>query len=116
MSASGRRQSIDKMKKSVNPKLLLAAMLFVAVVASVVGVFELSERQHLLKQGVETTGVVVGIDVGVRGIRSVEARVATFDGHAPDALPSYPTDKTTRFCPVSRRRVVSYQETRRSRA
>jgi hypothetical protein len=81
MSASGRKQSIDKMKKSVNPKLLLAAMLFVAVVASVVGVFELSERQHLLKQGVETTGVVVGIDVGVRGIRSVEARFATFDGH-----------------------------------
>ena len=45
-----------------------------------IGVFQVSERQHLLKQGVETTGVVVGIDVGVRGIRSVEARFATFDG------------------------------------
>ena len=68
------------MKKSVNPKLLLTAMVFVAVVASVIGVFQVSERQHLLKQGVETTGVVVGIDVGVRGIRSVEAKFITFDG------------------------------------
>jgi hypothetical protein len=69
------------MKQSVNPKLLLTAMLFLAVLASVVGVFGLSERQHLLKQGVETTGVVVGIDVGARGIRSVEARFATLDDH-----------------------------------
>ena len=69
------------MKKSVNPKLLLTAMLFVAALASVIGVFELSERQHLLKQGVETTGVVVGVDVGVRGMRSVEAKFTTFDGH-----------------------------------
>jgi hypothetical protein len=67
------------MKKSVNPKLLLTAMLFVGLVAFVIGVFELSERQHLLQQGVETTGVVVGIDVGVRGIRSAEARFATVD-------------------------------------
>lgn len=69
------------MKQSVNPKLLLMAMLFLAVLASVVGVFGLSERQHLLKQGVETTGVVVGVDVGVRGIRSVEARFATLDNN-----------------------------------
>ena len=81
MAAIGRKQSIDKMKKPVNPKLLLTEMLFVAVVASVIGIFELSERQHLLKQGVETTGVVVGIDVGVRGIRSVEARFTTLDDH-----------------------------------
>jgi len=67
------------MKQSVNPKLLLTAILFLAVVASVVGVFGLSERQHLLKQGVETTGVVVGIDVGIKGMRSVEARFATLD-------------------------------------
>ncbi|MGB5331430.1 MAG: DUF3592 domain-containing protein [Woeseiaceae bacterium] len=65
----------------MNPKLLLTAMLFAAVLASVAGIFELSERQHLLQQGVETTGVVVGIDVGVRGIRSVEARFATLDDH-----------------------------------
>ena len=44
-----------------------------------VGVFGLSERQHLLKQGAEATGVVVSIDVGVKGIRSVEARFATLD-------------------------------------
>jgi hypothetical protein len=69
------------MKKPVNPKLLLTAMLFVAVVASVIGVLQVFERQHLLKQGVETTGIVVGIDVGVRGIRSVEARFTTADGH-----------------------------------
>ena len=56
-------------------------MIFMAGLASVVGVFQLSERQHLLKQGVETTGVVVGIDVGVRGTRSVEARFTTLDGH-----------------------------------
>ena len=74
-------QSLDKMKQSVNPKLLLTAMLFLAVVASVVGVLGLSERQHLLKQGVETTGVVVGIDVGVKGIRSVKVRFATLDDH-----------------------------------
>ena len=69
------------MKKPVNPKLLLTAMLFAAVLSSVAGVFGLFERQHLLKQGVETTGVVVGIDVGVRGIRTVEARFATLDDH-----------------------------------
>lgn len=54
-------------------------MLLLAVLVSVVGGFELSERQHLLKQGAATTGVVVGIDVGVRGIRSVEAKFATLD-------------------------------------
>jgi len=69
------------MKKPVSPKLLLTAMLFAALLAFVVGVFELSERQHLLKQGVETTGVVVGIDVGVKGIRSVEARFTTLNDH-----------------------------------
>jgi len=69
------------MKQPVNPKLLLAAMLFLAVLASVVGVFELSERQHLLTQGVETTGVVVSIDVGVKGMRRVEVRFATLDDH-----------------------------------
>jgi hypothetical protein len=72
-------QSLDKMKKSVNPKLLLTAILFLAVVASVIGVFQLTERQQILRQGIETTGVVVGIDVGVKGIRSVEARFATLD-------------------------------------
>jgi len=74
-------QSELKMKRTVNPKLLLAAMLLLAVVASVIGVFEVSERQRLLQQGVETTGVVIGIDVGVRGIKSVEARFATPDDH-----------------------------------
>jgi hypothetical protein len=68
------------MKQPVNPKLLLTAMLLMAVLATVGGAFQLSERQQLLKQGVETTGVVVGIDVGVRGIRSVKARFATLDG------------------------------------
>jgi hypothetical protein len=69
------------MKKPVNPKLLLTAILLLAVLAFVVGGFGLSERQHLLKQGVDTTGVVVGIDVGVRGIRSVEAKFETLDDH-----------------------------------
>ncbi|NNE36483.1 MAG: DUF3592 domain-containing protein [Rhodothermales bacterium] len=68
------------MKQSVNPKLLLTATLFLAVVASAVGVLGLSERQYLLTQGVKTTGVVVGIDVGVKGIRSVEARFTTLEG------------------------------------
>lgn len=44
------------------------------------GVHGLSERQHLLKQGAETTGLVVGIYVGVKGLRSVEARFTTLDG------------------------------------
>lgn len=69
------------MKQAVNPKLLLIAMLFLAVMASVVAVFGISERQHLLNQGVETSGVVVGVNVGVKGIRSVEARFATPEGH-----------------------------------
>lgn len=68
------------MKQSVNPKLLLFAMLFLAVMASLAGVDGLSERQHLLNQGVETTGLVVGIDVGVKGLRSVEARFTTREG------------------------------------
>ena len=55
--------------------------MFLAVLASVVGVFELSERQHLLTQGVETIGVVVSIDVGVKGMRRVEVRFATLDEH-----------------------------------
>ncbi len=54
-------------------------MLFLAVVSSVIGVQQISERQRLLKQGAETSGVVVGVDVGVKGMRSVEVKFATPD-------------------------------------
>jgi len=73
-------QSSFTMKRSVNPKLLLFAMLFVAVLASLAGVHGLSERQHLLRQGVKTSGLVVGIYVGVKGLRNVEARFTTTNG------------------------------------
>ena len=73
-------QWLEEVKQSVNPNLLLIAMLFVAVLAGVIGVLGLLERQHLLKHGVETTGVVVGIDVGAKGARSVEAKFETLDG------------------------------------
>jgi len=68
------------MKRSVNPKLLLFAMLFVALLATLAGAHALFERQHLLTKGIETTGLVVGIDVGVRGMRSVEATFTTPNG------------------------------------
>jgi hypothetical protein len=68
------------MKRSVNPKLLLFAMLLLAAVAFLAGVYAMSERQHLLSQGVETTGLVVGIYVGVKGLRSVEAEFTTREG------------------------------------
>ena len=60
---------------------MLTAMLFVAALAFGAGVSGLAERRQLLTHGVETDGVVVGIDVGVKGIRSVEARFETLDDH-----------------------------------
>lgn len=55
-------------------------MVLLAVVSTAAGVFELSERHQLLRYGVETAGVVIGVDVGVKGLRSVEARFETRDG------------------------------------
>ena len=40
----------------------------------------IAERRHLLHEGRLTDGVVVGIDVGVKGLKSVEARFNRADG------------------------------------
>lgn len=66
-------------RANTNPVLLLIAFLVVAGLAFAAGISGLLERQHLLKNGIETTGVVVRIDVGVRGLRSVEAQFTTTD-------------------------------------
>lgn len=68
------------MKQAVNTNLLLVAILLVAVLACVAGVHGFTERQRLLEHGVETRGLVIGIDVGVKGLRSVEARFTTQTG------------------------------------
>ena len=69
------------MNRTVNPKLLLIAMLFLAALCFVAGVSGLQERLLLLEQGLATTGVVTGIDVGVKGLRSAEASFTTREGH-----------------------------------
>lgn len=48
--------------------------------ALAVGYFMLDERLQLLEHGVKTEGVVVGIDVGARGLRSVEAEFTDSSG------------------------------------
>ena len=68
------------MKQAVNTNLLLGALLLIAVLACVAGVHGFTERQRLLEHGVETRGLVIGIDVGVKGLRSVEARFTTQGG------------------------------------
>jgi len=48
--------------------------------ALAVGYFMLDERLQLLEHGVKTEGVVVGIDIGVKGLRSVEAEFTDAGG------------------------------------
>ena len=67
-------------KKQVNPKLLSAAILFLAFMSSAVGFFMLSERLNLLDKGEQTHGIVIGVDVGVKGAKSVEVEFKTADG------------------------------------
>ena len=67
-------------KKQVNPKLILAAILLLALMSFVVGYFMLSERLYLLNKGEQTVGMVIGVDVGVKGSKSVEVEFNTLGG------------------------------------
>ena len=40
----------------------------------------IAERRHLLQEGRPTDGIVVAIDVGVKGLKQVEARFTRADG------------------------------------
>ena len=48
--------------------------------ALTVGYLMVDERRQLLEHGAKTDGLVVGIDIGVKGLRSVEAEFADAGG------------------------------------
>jgi len=50
--------------------------------ALTVGYLMLEERLRLLEHGIKTDGVVVGIDIGARGLRSVEAQFTDAGGRS----------------------------------
>jgi len=66
--------------KKVRPLLVLAATVVLGTLALAVGYFMVDERRHLLEHGLRTDGVVVGVDIGVRGLRSVEVEFTAADG------------------------------------
>ncbi len=66
--------------KTVRPLLVLAAALTLGALALTLGYVSYSERADLLEQGRKTDGTVVGIDVGVRGLKRVMAQYTTLDG------------------------------------
>ena len=66
--------------KSANPILVLAATGLLAILAIALAFVMIGERKHLLREGRLTGGVVVAIDVGVKGLQRVEARFARADG------------------------------------
>ena len=68
------------MAKKVNPKLLLLAFAFLAVLCFVVGVSMTEKRLYLLG-GETAAGVVVRIDSGIKGLKSVEAEYFTLANH-----------------------------------
>jgi hypothetical protein len=58
----------------------MAATLLLAATSLFVGSAMVAERLELLRQGRQTEGIVVGIDVGVKGLRRVEAEFVAADG------------------------------------
>lgn len=60
--------------------LIMVATLLLAATSLFVGSAMVAERLELLRQGRQTDGVVVDIDVGVKGLQSVEAEYSAADG------------------------------------
>ena len=58
----------------------MAATLLLAGLSLAVGLGMMMERYELLQHGQQTEGVVVSIDVGAKGLRSVEAEYIARDG------------------------------------
>ena len=58
--------------RRAHPVLLLLAMSFLAVISLLIAIVTLTERLELLEQGQRVAGVVVGIDIGVKGLRRAE--------------------------------------------
>lgn len=48
-----------------------------------IGYFSYAERIELLERGRQTRGIVVDIDVGIKGMKRVMARYTTLDGRSP---------------------------------
>ena len=65
---------------STNPLLILAATGLLAILSIALGFVGVAERKHLLQEGRKTDGIVVAIDVGVKGLHSVEAQFTRVDG------------------------------------
>lgn len=68
--------------KIANPMLVLAATGLLAILAIALAFVMIAERKHLLQEGRRTDGVVVAIDVGIKGLQSVEARFDRADGRS----------------------------------
>ena len=68
--------------KSANPILVLAATGLLAILAIALAFVMIAERKHLLQEGRLTDGVVVAIDVGVKGLQRAEVRFARADGRS----------------------------------
>ncbi|MGD2172201.1 MAG: DUF3592 domain-containing protein [Gammaproteobacteria bacterium] len=58
----------------------MAASLLLALTSLAVGYQMAVQRVDLLQRGRKTEGVVVGIDVGIKGLKSVIAEYTTLDG------------------------------------
>ena len=67
------RQIKPVLKKQAHPALLFLATLVLALLSMAAGIDGAMQRFHLLA-GIQTSGVVVGVHVGVRGLKRVEAR------------------------------------------
>jgi hypothetical protein len=78
-------------KKQIHPKLALAAALILTILTFTVGFFMVTERLYLLDNGQQTEGIVVGVDVGVRGVRSVKVEFETHEGHKLTGLDIHKT-------------------------
>lgn len=70
-------------KKTFQSLLLVGASLALGTLSLAVGYFTWAERVELLEYGRQTRGLVVDIDVGIKGMKRVMARYATADGRNP---------------------------------
>lgn len=69
--------------KALKSLLLAVATLALGVLSLTIGYFSYAERAELLERGRQTRGIVVDVDVGIRGMKRVMARYTTADGRRP---------------------------------
>ena len=63
-----------------NPLLILAATGLLAILSIALAFVGIAERKHLLREGRKADGIVVAIDVGVKGLQAVEVQFSRADG------------------------------------